>query len=298
MAKGKAKVEKDTSERWLLTYADLMNLLLIFFIILYAMSNTDQAKFEALAQSLREAFGTSTSATHIDTSGGGDSIISLDANAPSPVIPANVEQQAMNDVKSKVEELAKKGGLEGKVDVKVEERGIVISMTAQFLFNPGRAEIESEPKPTLVEIGKLLTAFTGNRIRVEGHTDSDPLGSGSIYVDNQGLSSARADNVLRLLVKTAGVKRNMISSAGYGETIPIAPNDTVANKAKNRRVDIVILRNIYNSSEPGQTTDNSASATGSDADKIAAAKSGTATQSTNTTGLTNTATNQVNNNSP
>ncbi|HEX3028816.1 MAG TPA: flagellar motor protein MotB [Clostridia bacterium] len=270
------KVEKDTSERWLLTYSDLMNLLLIVFILMYSMSQIDSQKFNKLAESLREAFGTSTSAKYNDTSGGGNSVIQLDNTAPSPVVPATVEQQAMDSVQKKVEDLAKKGGLEGKVDVKMEERGIVISMTAQFLFRPGRAEIESEPKPTLVEIGKLLKAFTGNRIRVEGHTDSDPLSTSSIYIDNQGLSSARADNVLRLLVKTAGVKPKMISSAGYGDTIPVASNTTVAGKAKNRRVDIVILKNIYSSSEPIQADAGSINKTGSGIDQNAAEKSGSA----------------------
>lgn len=270
------KVEKDTSERWLLTYADLMNLLLILFILLYSMSQIDSQKFTQLAQSLREAFGTSASSTYNDTGGNGNSVIPLDNTAPSPVIPATVEQQAMDSVQKEVEELAKKGGLEGKVDVKMEERGIVISMTAQFLFRSGRAEIEAEPKPTLVEIGKLLKAFTGNRIRVEGHTDSDPLASGSVYIDNQGLSSARADNVLRLLVKSAGVKPELISSAGYGDTIPVASNTTVEGKAKNRRVDIVILKNIYSSSEPVKSTAGSINKTGSGIDQNAAEKSGNA----------------------
>lgn len=251
MAKAKEKLVKDNGERWLLTYADLMNLLLIFFIILYAYSQIDQQKFEQLSESLSKAFGTYNGSTVRPANpAGGISVINLPANKPSSVISSNLEEQKMDAIKEKVTALAKKGGLEGKIDVEMEERGIVISITAQLLFKPGSADIEPGSKPTIQEIGAVLKQITGNYIKIEGHTDSDPLSDTSKYVDNLELSTARANNVLRLLVKNAGIDKKKISSAGYGEEMPVAPNDTPVNKAKNRRVNIVILRSIYDKVEP------------------------------------------------
>ncbi len=253
----KEKIIKDTSERWLLTYADLMNLLLIFFIILYSMSQMDQQKFEEFSQSFQEVLGTSTGSTFMPTSGGGNSPINLGANAlpASPVIPSRNEQQQMEAVRESVSELIQSGGLGGNVDVRLEERGIVISITAQLLFKPGSADLEPDSKPTIEEIGEVLKKISGNYIKVEGHTDSDPLSKSSKYADNLELSTARANNILRLLVKNAGIDPKKISSAGYGEEMPIAQNDTAENKAKNRRVNIVILRSIYDKSQP-ETIEN------------------------------------------
>ncbi|MCX8129564.1 MAG: flagellar motor protein MotB [Clostridia bacterium] len=253
MGKPKEKIIKDNAERWLLTYADLMNLLLIFFIILYAISQVDQQKYEQLAQSLSNAFGTNTGSTVRPVNpGGGNSFVPMPSNKPSSVISSNMEEEQMDAVKEKVTKLAKDGGLEGKIDVKMEERGIVISITAQLLFKPGSADIEAGSKPTIQEIGIILKNISGNNIRVEGHTDSDPLSNNSKYIDNLELSTARANNVLRLLVKNAGINAGNISSAGYGEQRPVVPNTNAANKAKNRRVNIVILKNVFDKTEPGK----------------------------------------------
>lgn len=251
MAKAKEKIVKDNAERWLLTYADVMNLLLIFFIILYSMSQVDQQKFEQLAESLSKAFGTYSGSTMKPANpAGGNSVIPLPRNKPSSVISSNMEEEQMHAVKEKVEELAKEGDLEGKIDVKMEERGIVISITAQLLFKPGSADIEPDSKPTIQEIGAILKNISGNHIKIEGHTDSDQLSNASKYVDNLELSTARANNVLRLLVKNAGINPQNISSAGYGEQRPVVPNTTRENKAKNRRVNIVILKSIFDKTEP------------------------------------------------
>jgi chemotaxis protein MotB len=256
LAKAKEKIIKDTNERWLLTYADLMNLLLIFFIILYTMSQVDQQKFEQLSDSLSKAFGTYNGSTMNPANpAGGNSVIDLPSIKPSSVISSNMEEEQMKVVKEKVSDLAEKGGLEGKIDVKMEERGIVISITAQLLFKPGSADIEPGSKPTIQDIGGILKNISGNHIKVEGHTDSDQLSNTSKYIDNLELSTARANNVLRLLVKNAGINSKNISSAGYGDQRPVVPNTTRENKAKNRRVNLVILKSIYDTTEPGSIDD-------------------------------------------
>ena len=250
----KAKVVKDNAERWLLTYSDLMNLLLILFILLYAMSQVDQAKFDALAQSLRDAFGVSTGEKVTPVSGGGSSVVPLPnnvpASSPTTVVNSKMEDKQMAEVQKKVDQIIQKGNLGDKVDVEMQERGLNISIKAQMLFKPGDADIVPGSKPTIEEIGAILKQIPGNQIRIEGHTDNDPI-SNAKYPSNWELSVARATNVLRLLVEKAGIDPKLIAATGYGEMRPLVPNTTAANKAANRRVNIVILRQMYDSAEAG-----------------------------------------------
>ncbi len=241
MGAPKTKVEKDTSERWLLTYSDLMNLLLILFIILFAMSQIDAAKFNQLASSLRAALGDSTSASYIGTSGASNTIMDLESGSASTVIPEKLEDQQMEEVKEAVAEIIKNNGLGNQVAVSLQERGVEISIRDSLLFKSGSADIEPQAKNTLVDIGKILKALPGNHIRVEGHTDNDPIYT-PLFPSNWELSSARATKVLRLLVDTAKLDPKLISAIGYGEYWPKVPNSSEDNKAQNRRVDIVIVK--------------------------------------------------------
>lgn len=254
--KHKVKVEKESSERWLLTYADLMNLLLIFFIILYSMSQVDSQKFSQLATSFKSSFGISLGDIGDKIIGGdGNSIIPLNPSATAGSgsdSPPLTEAQQMENLQQQVGSLISKQDLGGDVNVSLEERGVVISITAKLLFKSGSAEVEADSIPVIEHIGKAILALPGNHIRVEGHTDTDPIQT-SLYPSNWELSSARATNVLRLLVEKSGANPAFISSVGYGEYRPKYPNDSEQNKALNRRVDIVIVKSMYDKSEAGKT---------------------------------------------
>jgi chemotaxis protein MotB len=262
----KEKVVKDTAERWLLTYSDLMNLLLILFILLYTLSKIDTAKYQTIAASLRSAFGEASSAQMIGDGGAAPSMVSLISDAPASVVPSKLEKEQMEQIEENIEEIIKQQGLEGQVDVTLQERGIVISMSEKVLFRSGSAEIEPNFVGIVEKIGGVLRSIPGKQIKVEGHTDSDPINS-SRFPDNQELSTARANSVLRILVRNVGIDPLLISATGYGEWRPIAPNNTPENKAKNRRVDIAILKDIYETSESGVKSDSpaSGSAAGSNA---------------------------------
>jgi chemotaxis protein MotB len=258
LSKQKVKVEKDNNERYLLTYGDLMNLLLIFFIILYSMSQVDAQKFQQLSSSFKSTFGDYASGKLINQGGGGTNIVpSLnpsDSSTPTPTASANgsgltAEEKGTQEVKQKVEQLITQQNLQGNLEVELQERGVVISITANLLFASGSADIEKDSLSILDKIGNILLAVPGNNIRIEGHTDNDPIKT-SLYPSNWELSSARATNVLRRLVDNSGIKPNVISSVGYGEFRPKVPNISEANKAANRRVDIVIIKSIYDATEP------------------------------------------------
>jgi len=240
----KERKVKDNTERWLLTYADLMNLLLILFIVLYTMSQIDIDKYRQVASSLRMAFGESSLEQLIGEGGSSPSVIDLEGENSSAITEALLETQQMENIKAEIESLISQQGLSGQVDVSLQERGIVISIGERVLFDSGSAEIDKDYVVIIEKIGKVLLSIPGKQIRVEGHTDTDPI-KNSKFPDNQELSTARANSVLRILANNVGIDHRLLSAAGYGEWRPVAPNDTEENKAKNRRVDIVILRDKY-----------------------------------------------------
>ncbi|NJD03696.1 MAG: flagellar motor protein MotB [Ruminiclostridium sp.] len=246
----KVKTVKDNAERWLLTYADLMNLLLILFILLYTMSKIDIARYQTVAASLRAAFGDASTNQVIGDAGGAPALINIEGQNPSPVVEAQMEEQQMEEIRENISEVINKEGLSGNVDVTVEERGIVISIEEKVLFKSGSADLEPDSRLTIEKIGKVLLAVPGKQIRVEGHTDNVPI-STSRFPDNQELSTARANSVWRILVNNVGISPKNLSATGYGEYRPKKPNDTEENRAQNRRVDIAILKDIFDKSESG-----------------------------------------------
>ena len=139
-------------------------------------------------------------------------------------------------------------GLESAFSLENVERGVVIHFTDRVLFDLGKAELKPEAKEVLQLVAQELKAWP-NHIRVEGHTDNLPIRTAP-YPSNWELSTARATEVLRYLIDVGGLAPERMSAAGYGEYRPIAPNDSEEGRAKNRRVDIVLLRSGLEVSEP------------------------------------------------
>lgn len=237
--------EKDNSERWLLTYADLITLLMIFFVVMYAISNVDAQKYQMISQSLNGALepaGFGGSGSGGAASGGGIDISKaledLESNKFDPELVAAAEE---------IKKLLKEKGLEDKVSVSVQERGVVVGLMNTVLFEPGSAQIKSEAIPTLVAIGQIANGVH-NYIRVEGNTDDVPMNTPQIP-SNWELSVLRATEVLKLLINQSNVAPDKISAVGYGEFRPSVPNISAENRAKNRKVDIVILSDQLDKSE-------------------------------------------------
>ncbi|MGE5473500.1 MAG: OmpA family protein [Ignavibacteriales bacterium] len=245
--------EKDRSERWLLTYSDLITLLLTFFVILYSISQQDAAKFQAVAESLsgalsgtKEVVGESPGISQIQ----GNSGFHLDV---SNADKEKAEQNKLKEIKKKVEELAKKEGLQSSISVTLEERGVAIRIVDRVLFNSGYADLTPQADKLLRSIGKILYTSQGQYIRIEGHTDNVPI-TGR-FASNWELSSSRATNVLRLFIDKSGINPKILSAVGYGEYRPIATNVTEDGRSKNRRVEIVILNTKFSQSE-SQSVEN------------------------------------------
>ncbi|MFQ3548304.1 MAG: OmpA family protein [Armatimonadota bacterium] len=223
--------EKENLERWLLTYADLITLLMAFFIMLYSMSVLNLAKFRQAAYSIRTGFSGVMSGQGI-----GDAEVVAAPLSPIDGDGAGVPWKVIKPIKSFIDKQNDK-----KVSIGEDERGIVVRVSSdEMLFSPGRAAIRPEAKALLDEVAKMIEQVP-NFIRVEGHTCAQPTNNDE-FSSNWELSTARATNVLRYLVERKNLDPWRFSAAGYGSIRPVATNSTEEGRRKNRRVEIVILR--------------------------------------------------------
>jgi chemotaxis protein MotB len=241
MGRKKVKVGSEGMEmesggmmRWLLTYADMLTLLFALFVILFSMAQVDETKVRALAVALGQAFGLS----------GQVSVISSGATTDTLPVTMPASQVNLTTTREKVQKWILQKKLEREVKVRFNERGLVISlMTDKVLFESGSATLVPQTREILSDIAELLKAQT-NPIIVEGHTDDTPITKTSIkskYSDNWDLSAARAVSVLKYLIRK-GVSPDRCSAAGYAEFKPLVPNIDDITRAKNRRIDIVMLK--------------------------------------------------------
>ncbi|MDR7856262.1 flagellar motor protein MotB [Tissierella sp.] len=240
MARRKRREESGGgAPEWLTTYSDLVTLLLCFFVLLFSFSAIDAEKFKAIMISFQ----------------GGAGVLSGGTTMDSPLIPIqdslDVESE-LQDLLADLEEYADTLGLGDRIIIQPEERGIVIRFMDNVFFDSGSADIKKESLEILKSVSEILNReeFVNKQIKIEGHTDSDPIIRSPKFPTNWELSSARATNVLRYLVEVEKIDGGRVSSAGYSYYRGIAPNDTIENKGKNRRVDIVILRDVYEELEP------------------------------------------------
>ena len=246
-----------STERWLLSYADFITLLMIFFIVMYASSNIDADKYKAITQSLGISLGGSISI--LDS---GDGTLNINSNevvgVETQVVPnAQTKVNALpdyvnklsnlNEIKSEVEKYMVENGLQNAVSTEINERGLIISLKDAILFDSAKAQIRTEAQPKIVEIGKIINKV-GNYIRVEGHTDNIPI-SNVEFASNWELSAVRATSVARLLIAQAAIEPTKISAVGYGEYRSTGDNNTEVGRAQNRRVDIAIMDTKYNAAE-------------------------------------------------
>jgi chemotaxis protein MotB len=252
MAKKKHHAEEHVNhERWLVSYADMITLLMVLFVVLYAMGQTDKSKLEQLRTSLQRAFSVEvlrgTEATSLRGSSGSSLV--------PPVVPLAITQEViamtgettpdprmvstLQEVRQAMIEVPVPPETSGSVDVGASREGIVISLAGNLLFDSGKSDLKPRGMMLLDTLAERLRMMP-NEIRVEGHTDNIPIAT-PLYPSNWELSSARATTVVRYLAEQADIAPQRLIAAGLGEVRPVAPNDTREGRARNRRVDLVIL---------------------------------------------------------
>lgn len=228
----KPKVQKENSERWLLTYSDLITLLMIFFILLYAMSSSDARKFRDLTGALRAAFNNGS--FQLITPGGTPG----NPKDFSGTMPS--EKKVLKQLQQGVAQLSKELGLSRNViHVGMSREGIVITLSGNLLFYPGDTQLIPQSAVILGRIAQLIKNLP-NRIRVEGNTDNQNP-DGTLYSSNWGLSALRAVAVVRYLNEQGGIAPQRLDADALSQYHPVASNSTAQGRARNRHADIVIL---------------------------------------------------------
>jgi len=248
MRKSRKKKDEQHQERWLITYSDLITLLLVFFVVLYSMSQIENDKFNALVQSLKTSFA-------------GDSMVDATHNPPTnspdvPKIPVvdkddkknQADDKQLDALYKKIQTYIKENHLEGEIELQNLQRGVQITLKEQILFDLGKADIKNKGNTILDSVGGLLNSVS-NPIVVEGHTDNNPIRYSTEFNSNWELAAKRAENVMLYLVSHDNVVESRMSYTSYGEYHPEVKNDTPGHQAMNRRVNIVILRD--NDSDAG-----------------------------------------------
>jgi chemotaxis protein MotB len=228
------EMESGGMMRWLLTYADMLTLMFALFVILFSMSQVDQEKLRAMAMALGNAFGVK----------GQVSVLTGAATTDTKPVVMQESQVQLTTLREKIQKWMLQKKLEREVKVRFDERGLIISlMTDKILFESGSAVLLPRTQRVLSDMAELLKEVT-NPLVIEGHTDDVAITSPSIkrkYNDNWDLSTARAVNVLKYIIRK-GISPDRLSAAGYGAFKPLVPNIDEITRAKNRRIDIVVLK--------------------------------------------------------
>lgn len=218
--------EENDKDRYIITYADLITLLLGLFIILYAISNVDISKYQRMMGVLGNIFGSQPEQ---------EKILELQNKA------FDIRDQiTVSSLKNDLQSIITESKLDNSVKLEENERGITIRILDDILFPTGEAEIREDSKLILRKIGSIIRTLP-NDIRVEGHTDNIPI-KNLVFPSNWHLSVARALNTAYYLIDSEKLPPEKVSIVGYSEYRPVLSNETDEGRANNRRVDIVILK--------------------------------------------------------
>jgi chemotaxis protein MotB len=253
---------RSSAPPWIVTFADLMVLLMCFFVLMLSFSDMDPAKFKQMSGSMQQAFGVQTEVTATDLPKG----TSLDAKEFSPAVPEPTDQhevrqhtvdsdlntldlglqQRLRELKAQEEAADQQAQQlraifrqeidDGKLLIRQDGTNVTIQLLEKDSFPSGSANLETSSVETLAKVGNLVSAMTG-AITVSGHTDNVPVRPGGAYRSNWDLSAARAASVGHELL-AAGLEPARLMVTGHADTQPRAANDSPANRALNRRVDI------------------------------------------------------------
>jgi chemotaxis protein MotB len=216
--------EDGEKDRYLITYADLITLLLGLFIILYAASNIDVLKYEKMITAMGSVFGNEASGK----------IVPIQSEAKI------FEISPYDKIKQDVNQLIKDNQYEANLRLEENERGITIHILEDIIFPSGSAELNTNSKLVLSKLAAII-AVLPNDIRIEGHTDNIPISSG-LFRSNWHLSVARALNTAYFLIDSEKLSPDKVSIVGYAEYRPMESNETKEGRATNRRVDLVIIK--------------------------------------------------------
>lgn len=224
MPRKKKKGDDINPNAWLDTYADTITLLLTFFILLYSMSSVDSKKLSELSYALQKSLKGDTKV---------EDIVDIDKSMKS-------SEQLQDDLVKKLNETIEANSFTDTIKVREEDRGVVLQLDETILFDSGKANLKKSSQKALNTITKIIKDLP-NDVLIEGNTDDVPMNNKK-FQSNWELSTARAVSVVKYFVSEKKLDPTKFSVKGYGEYKPLVKNDSAKNRAINRRVDILIVK--------------------------------------------------------
>lgn len=277
MARKKREPEAKPAAGWIITFSDLMNLLLCFFVLLFSMSTVDAEKFQMVIASLQSSLSIMPAGSmsigegemvgngisqlpnidvFFETSSGedGDSQGGKTEETETETdVAEQYKEQALSESEQMAEQIEQQieaGGLQNQVEVDFNAEYVKLTLNGAILFDSAKANIREDAQPLIAKIGTILENYDSNVIEIEGHTDNVPIHS-SKYENNNVLSMYRALSVADFIRDNTTLDPALIKSSGRGEYVPVADNTTEEGRARNRRVEI----KVYNSYNSGGATE-------------------------------------------
>lgn len=268
MAKRKPEEPKKGAPAWQCTFADLMNLLLCFFVLLFSMSTVDAQKFQMIAASFSETFsifdaGATAIGDGVLISNGVSQLNELDQyinstgkTAESDVDANEIDEYekftkmleeeklaASEELAEKIQEAAEDQSLDKDIDITFTSQYVQLTLKGSILFDSGKADLREDAIPVIEKVAMILDRYAESTIEIEGHTDNVPI-STSKFTSNDVLSSYRALAMFDYLVQNTSLDPAMLKHSGRGEYVPVADNSTPEGRAKNRRIEIKIYNTL------------------------------------------------------
>lgn len=249
--------EEHADESWLLPYADLLTLLLALFIVMYAMSTIDNKKFEEMSKAFNTALSTGNGVlsfnsevkTEKSSSKNSDNTLTTSSDKKKQrELLAKQEQEDMEKLKKQLDQYINNNGLTNLLNTKLNQSELTISIRDNALFDIGSAVVKPESRQLAVAISNMLQQFPSYNVIVSGHTDNMPI-SNSEYASNWDLSSDRALHFMKILLTNPNLNPSKFTSTAYGEYHPVASNNSDVGRAKNRRVEVSIIRKYTDGGE-------------------------------------------------
>lgn len=238
MARKKRNRAADGGATWLDTYADTITLLMTFFVLLYSMSSVDSQKLKEISNAFNSIMTGKTA----------DSILEYNLyNGDVPLVGGEAKDESTygeygaGSTYADVKTFVSANELADVVEITEDSRGIVLALKDSILFEIGKADLKDNSKKILDKINILINTLP-NEIIIEGHTDNVPIKTYQ-FDSNWDLSVIRATSVLKYFTQQKGQPQGRFSATGYGETKPLLPNTSEENRAKNRRVNILLVTN-------------------------------------------------------
>jgi chemotaxis protein MotB len=251
--------EEHPDESWLLPYSDLMTLLLALFIVLFAASSVNTSKLQEMSRAFKTAFSSGISILDNGAISQDDQLkrrtnedlIRKDDGKKTRKDLEQEEQQNLEQLKQQIDKYIQKNGLSTQLDTQLNQSQLLITIRDNALFPSGSASIKPNSQKLASAIGQMLQRYPDYEILVTGHTDNQPINTAE-FPSNWELSSKRAINFMKILLTNPAFDPKRFSAIGYGEFRPLESNATDAGRAKNRRVEVSILRKYI---EPATNSD-------------------------------------------